>query len=183
MKEIWKDVVGWGGLYKVSNLGRVKSIDRKSWNGKIWYERKGKILKGCRDKDGYCIVSLRRKNEHKTFKVHRLVAEAFIPNPDGYPQVNHKDENKINNCIKNLEWCSAKYNINYGTRNQRMATTNLNGKNSQLVNQLTKDGRLLKIWPSMHEAARSLKINQGNISNCCSGRCKSYAGYIWTRAN
>lgn len=112
INEIWKDCKGYEGLYQVSNLGRV-------WNIKLQ-----RYLKGSYDKDGYIRVNLTAKNgKVKTERVHRLVALVFLDNPNNYPQVNHKDENKGNNCVDNLEWCDAKYNINYGTRNDRMAKT------------------------------------------------------------
>ena len=106
--EEWKDIKGYEGLYQISNKGRVKSLYNK-----------GKILTPGKDKDGYSIVSLYKNKIKKTNKVHRLVAQAFLSNPDNLPQVNHKDENKLNNCVENLEWCSVEYNINYGTRNER----------------------------------------------------------------
>jgi hypothetical protein len=121
MNEIWKDVSGYEGLYQVSNLGNVKSLDRmeKLKNGAI-RKRQGRYLSLKVDKYGYLIAVLTKNARHKDFKVHRLVAAAFIGNPNDYDQVNHKDENKKNNVVTNLEWCNAKYNTNYGTRNQRL---------------------------------------------------------------
>ena len=101
MKEIWKDIKGYEGLYQVSNFGRVKSST--------------KILANRLSKRGYYIVTLYKNAKGVTKTVHRLVAQAFIPNPDNLPQVNHKDENKLNNRVDNLEWCTAKYNINYSS--------------------------------------------------------------------
>ena len=119
MKEIWKSIKNYEGLYEVSNLGRVKSLN---------YNKTGKeqILKPAKVKNGYLLVGLCNNKKVKTYHVHRLVAQTFIPNPNDLPQVNHKDEDKENNCIDNLEWCSAEYNMNYGTRNKRIGKANKN---------------------------------------------------------
>ncbi len=123
MQEQWKDINGFEGKYQISNFGRVKSLDRKvlQFNGIYDSYRlyKGKILKKFTSNRGYEKVILYDKKGKKTVNVHRIVAEAFIPNPKNLPQVNHIDENKRNNCISNLEWCDSKYNINYGSRNQK----------------------------------------------------------------
>lgn len=124
-KEIWKDIEGYEGLYQVSNLGNVKSLDRK-YNGSNQFGskfigiKKGKTLKKQLKRNYYC-VALIKKTKAKYFLIHRLVAQAFIPNPNNYPQVNHIDENKHNNCVDNLEWCTSSYNINYGNRNIKVA--------------------------------------------------------------
>ena len=109
--------------------------------------------------------------------VHRLVALAFLPNPDNLPQVNHKDENKTNNMVGNLEWCSKSYNINYGTRNERTAKANWKS-----IKQFTKDGFFLKEYPSMKEASRQTGFYKSAISSCCKGKRKSAYGYIWRYA-
>ena len=127
MEEIWKPVIGYEGLYEVSNLGRVRSVDRlvNYSNGQI-HLHKGRILSpGVTDKLGYLQVALCNNGKIKHKMVYRLVAEAFIPNPDNLPQVNHKDENAFNNCVDNLEWCTIEYNINYGTRTQKAIETNI----------------------------------------------------------
>ena len=122
MQEEWRDIKDYEGLYMISSYGRVKSLGR--WvnyknKGKKWQE--GKILKPLVKKGGYLHVGLWKNGKLKFFTVHRLVAQAFIPNPNNLPQVNHKDENKENNFVKNLEYCDAKYNSNYGTRTKRIA--------------------------------------------------------------
>lgn len=126
MEEIWKDIVGYEGFYQVSNLGRVKSLDRyievTNKRGTL-YRRpiKGRLLSLNNVNDDYISVTLTKDSIGISYSVHRLVAQAFIPNPDNLPQVNHKDENPSNNCVDNLEWCTAKYNSNYGTRREKLS--------------------------------------------------------------
>lgn len=124
MKEVWKDVVGYEGRYLVSNLGRVKSPERdKVYPAGFVCHAKEKFICVTFDRDGYPRVSLWKDRHLKTFQVHRLVAEAFIPNPSSLPQVNHKDEIKYHNFPSNLEWCTNKYNNNYGTKIDRQKAT------------------------------------------------------------
>ena len=125
MSELWVDVDGYEGLYMVSDLGNVKSIDRYTCSG---VHREGKLLAKIVDSDGYDRVHLSRDGHAKQIPVHRLVAIAFIPNPTGLSQINHVDEDKRNNAVQNLEWCDAKYNINYGTRSKKVALA-LSGEN------------------------------------------------------
>lgn len=123
MQETWRDVPGYEGLYQVSNQGNVRSVDRLviDTNRKRLY--KGKQLNPILDRKGYKFVILSRQGRLKNMKVHRLVAMAFIPNPENYPEINHKDENKVNNFVENLEWCTTQYNTSYGTRAARMVAT------------------------------------------------------------
>ena len=122
MIEEWRPVVGYEGLYEVSNTGRVRSVDRyvKTCYGS-YRLHKGKVLSPGIRPDGYLVVSL----QYRMFRVHRIVAEAFLPNPDNLPQVNHKDEDKSNNRVDNLEWCDSKYNNNYGTARIRERDTKM----------------------------------------------------------
>lgn len=125
MKEIWKDIPDYEGLYQASNFGRVRSVDRyiKQYNGYNYSTRiyKGRILKCNIGNSGYLKVILQKKGKRRTYNVHRLVANTFILNPNNYPQINHKDENKLNNNINNLEWCTSTYNINFGNRNIKVS--------------------------------------------------------------
>ena len=124
MIEEWRSVIGYEGLYEVSNTGQVRSFDRyvKYSNGRI-HLHKGKVLSPIKDKDGYLQVNLCNNGKIHQIKIHRLVAQAFLLNPDNLPQVNHLDEDKTNNSVDNLEWCTVKYNNNYGTRTIRAKET------------------------------------------------------------
>lgn len=182
-KEIWKDVKGFEGLYQVSNLGRVKSLERlvKQYNGhkKIEYKIKEKILKLNTDRYGYYQVRLANNGIVKTKKIHRLVAEAFLDNHKNLPCINHKDENKKNNNIDNLEFCTYKYNTNYGN-----AIDKRRKKRMKKILQYTKENILIKEYSSINEAKDFLKINdKGNISLVCNGKRKTAYGYIWRWSN
>ena len=171
--EIWKDVKDYEGLYQVSNLGRVKSLNRKSkTKGDKYYLRKGRIL--IPRKSEYLYVIFVKENTRKTCKIHRLVAETFIPNINSYPCVNHKDENKYNNNVDNLEWCSWEYNNNYGKRNKKVSI-----KNSKRVCQYTLNGHLIKEYYGMVEAERETGIAHQSIAHCCKGKYHTAGGYIW----
>lgn len=121
-EEIWKDIIGYEGLYQVSSLGRVRSLDRYDSRNHF---RNGRMLKLSYNTVGYLSVGLHSNGKAKMYMVHRMVAQAFIPNPNNLPIINHKDENPSNNSVENLEWCTAKYNSNYGTRNDRIRTTSI----------------------------------------------------------
>ena len=167
-KEYWKPVVGYEGLYEVSNWGRVKSL-------KFGKER---ILKQNQCMNGYYYVGLSKNGILKRYSVHRLVAEAFIPNLDNLPQVNHKDENKLNNVVSNLEWCTYKYNNCYGTRLERVRDKQINGKKSKPVLQYDLEGNFIKEWKSTRECDRN-GFRQSNVAACCRGELKTYKGSIW----
>ena len=178
--ELYAPIKGFEGLYEVSTWGNVRSLDR--WivfkNGKKYFF-KGKILKNRKYNTGYLMIVLYKNGKVKTYSLHRLVAEAFIPNPDNLPCVNHKDEDKTNNYPYNLEWCTVKYNNNYGTRNERAAKANTNGKRSKKVYQYNKKGNLIKIWVSASETGRN-GFNLSHIVECCNGNRKTHKGYIWS---
>lgn len=165
MQEVWKDIEGYEGCYQVSNLGRVRNI------------KFNRMLKPSCDSDGYLIVVLSKGGKHRTRTVHRLVAETFIRNKSGYPQVNHKDENKQNNCVENLEWCDSKQNCNYGTRNKKISK--MVSKN---VIQFSISGKRIKKWNSMTEASKVTGCDLSAISMCCNGKRRTTGGYQWKYA-
>lgn len=177
--EIWRDIKGYEGLYQVSNEGRVKSLERKTQHRGRLITIKERFLKQSPDTKGYLMAHLYKNGIDNTLKVHRLVAEAFIDNPDNLPQVNHKNEDKTLNSVENLEWCDTKYNINYGTHNERVAKSLTNGITSKPIIQYDLDGNFIQEYPSMHEAARCLGLKQGGISMCCRGIAKTAYGFIW----
>ena len=158
--EIWKDIKGYEGLYQVSNLGRVRSLNRIDSLGR-W--RCGKIKATVDNGNGYKLVNLKHKGKQKMVTVHKLVAEAFILNPDNLPCINHKDENKYNNCVNNLEWCTYKYNNNYGTLRTRSAISNINNPKVAKRIKCIETG---VIYPSIAEAERQLHIHNSNIVAC-----------------
>ena len=166
MKEIWKPIKNFEGIYDVSNLGNVYSYRLK------------RNLKLSVDKIGYVRICLQKTNrkDAKRYYVHRLVAEAFIQNIKNKQFINHKDENKTNNCIDNLEWCTAKENMNYGTRNKRIGLSN---KNSVYFSKKIKCIDTNIVYPSMSEASRQTGICLPNICKCCKGERKVAGGYKW----
>ena len=172
-KEIWVDIKGYEGLYQVSNFGRVRSLG----NGKSNNSRR-MVLKPYKTKKGYLHIDLFKDGVRKSFSVHRLVAAAFIPNWFDDPQVNHRDENKENNHIDNLEYCDNTYNCNYGTRTKRVIEKNTNGKCSKPVEQYTLSGEFVREWSSAGECGRNGFIRR-SVSHCCEGKKKSHKGYIW----
>ena len=179
MVEIWKDIEGYEGIYQVSNLGRVKSLNRDVLcNNRYYKHLKGQILKGCIGHYGYLRVSLCSHS----FDIHVLVARAFLDNPLNYSDVNHKDENKLNNRIDNLEYCTKEYNNNYGTRNARLHLTQINDpRKSIVVEQIDLSGMVVAEFPSISEAARTTGICENAIRDVCNGRPHSYTagGYRW----
>ena len=182
MKEVWRDIQGFEGVYQVSNFGRIRNIlflnggrDKKSPRCR----KEIRILKTRIKKDGYCVVHLSCGKKDYHLRVHRLVAMAFIPNPDNLPQVNHKDEDKTNNCVDNLEWCTARYNYEYGTGQERA-----HNSHQKPILQLDKEtGGVIKKWSSATEAAICIKGDKcykGAISACARGERQSAYGYKWT---
>lgn len=175
MQEIWKDIRGYEGLYQISNFGRVKSLERLAKSNNNNYRRvKENFLKKHEDKNGYIKVSLNKNNKSKQYAIHRLVAKAFIPNPNNLPQINHKDENKQNNNLENLEWCTAKYNNSYGTRIQRCKQ-----KRQILIEQYDLNGNLIKKWNSAKEVYNKLGYDFSIIRKCCNNKIDKAYNCIW----
>ena len=178
-KEVWRDITGYEGYYQVSSEGRVKSLER-TFIDKIGRERYVKecILKPGMDKGGYLRVGLCDGEKRKTFKVHRLVCEAFHENPDYKPQVNHINEIKTDNRASNLEWATARENSNFGTRNERIGKKSAITK-SKPICQYTLDEKIVKTWASLTEVKRETGFSQGNISEVANGNRKTAYGFIW----
>lgn len=179
MEEKWAPIKKFEGYYEVSNLGRVRSLDRKmiiKGNGGGYYEgiRRGKILKQRDSNVGYLRVYLSsvKNGISRSYSVHRLVAEAFIPGGGKRKQVNHKDENKHNNIADNLEWCTAKYNSSYGTRPLRLSTA---------VVQMAKEGDYLRYFPSVSKAAEFIGVHYTTISHAMKDG-RAVKGFYWKRA-
>lgn len=162
MKEEWRDIEGFEGKYMASNTGKVKSLN---------YNKTGKekILEGVDYGYGYLYVVLYKDGKGKPCRINRLVAMAFIPNPDNLPEVNHKDKIRTNNNVENLEWCTSQYNVEYS---QAKAVIGIN-----------KVSGLIVEFPSAHEASRQTNINRGNISSCLIGKRNSAGGFYWIYAD
>lgn len=191
MKEVWKDIVGYEGKYQISNYGNVKSLNYKNSGEK----RKLKLIK---DKNGYLTISLRKNGKLKICKAHRLVAQAFIPNPGNYPIINHKDENPSNNYVDNLEWCTYKYNNNYGTRLEKFANSIKGRHHTEEAKEKISDSKkgnknpmygikgaespsskkvecitTGQIFDCISDASIETGASRVNISKCCKGKQKS----------
>ena len=169
MNEIWKDIDGYEGLYQISNFGNVKSFRQSSKLHKI----EEYILKPTLANNGYYQITLYNNAKRRKFLVHRLVASAFIQNPDSMPCINHKDENRLNNRADNLEWCTHEYNNSYGTAIIRSVDTR-----SRPVEQYTVDGKLIAIYRSAKMAAELLGFTQRHIQHCCNNGSFGF-GYFW----
>lgn len=176
VNEVWKDIPEYEGLYQVSNLGRIKSVERKVDK---YHHVKERILKPSLSK-GYYKLNLSKDFKNKTIYVHKLVAKTFIDNIKNYPCVNHKNENKLDNSVDNLEWCTHLYNVHYGTAIKRMSEKQKNSKlSSKPVKSYNKDGEVVECYPSIMEAHRKTNIKPANIIQCCKGQRKTAGGYVW----
>ena len=176
--EIWKPVKNYESLYEVSNYGRVRSLPRKPYRKKVIIMSPG--IAG----EGYLSINLYKKGQAKKQYVHRLVAEAFIENPHNYPEINHKDEIRTNNAVDNLEWCTSKYNKNYGNRNRKMSAVKIGRfcdenavKRSPVI--CIETG---KYYSTMRLAALDSGASYTKITECCKGRRQKTGGYHWRYA-
>lgn len=151
-----KDIIGYEGLYQITSCG------------KVWSYKSEKFLKPQKRKDGYLQVNLYKGGERKKCYIHRLVAEVYIPNPEGLLEVNHKDENKENNALPNLEWCDRGYNVNYGSHSERVG---------KALSKPVFCEELNRTFESITIAARELGLNQSGISRCCTGKRKTCGGF------
>lgn len=188
--EVWKPVAGYEGRYEVSNYGRVKSLN---------YDKTGKerLMALVKHQNGRLFVGLYKDGKQKALQVSRIVGYAFIPNPFGLPEINHKDENPENNCVENLEWCDKHYNCNYGTRNERIVDTRKkrNPDNEcyrktvetrtskgcsnaeKRIVQYSLNGEYIGIYNSVSEAERATGIGRSQIRRCSKGILKQTGGY------
>lgn len=162
--EVWFPLEDYEGLYLISNLGRIAS---RHWN-------KHKILRQRINNKGYAIVNLCKYGLLKTFKVHSLVAKHFLPNPNKLTEINHKDENKLNNRWDNLEWCTRSHNINYGTRTSRQRLKVIKG-----VIQYDKNGKYIASFDSISQAGKIIGISPQHIVACCKNKYPQAGGFIW----
>lgn len=176
-KERWEYAHGYDNNYKISSCGRVKSLKFS----------KEKYLKPKQNRSGYLEVLLYKNNEGKLHRVHRLVAEAFLPNPENKPEINHKDGDKTNNYVDNLEWCTRKENQKHayitglvGSISEIKHRARVNGKQAcKRIVQETVDGEVVRIWNSQTSAALELNLSRTAISNCLNDRTKTAGGYCW----
>lgn len=187
MIEIWKDIcyvdsitgvlVDYTGLYRASNYGRVKALERivtrRKQSGDFTCTFHEKIL-AWKNNGVYPTVALSKDGNSKYYTIHRIVASLFVDNQNNLPEVNHKDCNPMNPCADNLEWCDRSYNVSY---NDSAVIRGI--EKMKRVSQYTLDGSFIREWNSYKDAASALGLNRGNISNCVKGRCKTYGGYIW----
>ena len=174
--EEWKPIVEVDGAFEISNYGNIRSVDRYArvcGNGRRFI--KGQPIKPCVCKNGYLEAQIHYKGKLHIWLLHRLVALYFIENPYNYPEVNHKDENIKNNCMNNLEWCTSKYNANYGSRNKRCLEKAIKFP----VVQLSLNNEFIARFESMKEAERQTGIDSSQISRVCKGKNNTAGGYIW----
>lgn len=194
MKEVWKNIKNYKGLYQVSNLGRIKSLKRNipftnRWGQRITHLQKERILKAKKQFNGYLALSLSKDGEHKTYLVHRLVAEAFILKTDNKSQVDHINGDKTDNRVENLRWVTPKENClnplwvekskNVSEETRNKLSDKAKYSHNKSVVQYTLDEKIVKEWVSIREIERQLGFKSSHICNCLKGRHKTAYGYIW----
>ena len=182
--EDWRDIPEYSGLYQISSYGNVRSCTRTKWNGKKDILAKGRLLQPWEANGGYKCVYLCRNGSKRLYKIHRLVAIVFIPNTESKPEVNHKDGNRGNNHVSNLEWCTKSENNqhSYTVLNRISPMRGKTGVKcvlSKRIAQYDLSGGFIKVWDSMMDAQRELGISASNISACCRGKFASMGGYKW----
>lgn len=166
MDEIWEKIELCEKNYYISNMGKIKSNN--------------KILKTHKSTGGYLYISVWKNKKVKHVKLHRLVAQAFIPNPENKPFVNHIDGNKLNNCVDNLEWVTNKENISHAYKNGLM---NKNKRKNIKINQYDLDGNFIKSWYGFKDIEKNFKVSRSTIRFCCLNKIKTSKGYIWRYAD
>lgn len=167
--EIWKDIDGYEGLYQVSSLGNVKNVKRNC------------LLKPCIHKLGYASVMLYKNNKPKRYNIHRLVAMAFLDNVNHYDLVNHIDEDKANNRVDNLEWCSSEYNMRFGTISRRLSEKRGHkARNKRPVLQIDDIGNVVRAFESIAQAARETGTSRTSINQSCKNRRKKANNFYWS---
>lgn len=190
MEEIWKDIPNYEGIYQASNLGNIRVL---IFHNNICVKNKIHLLKQQVDKYGRKRVMLYKNGKPKLYQVHTLIANTFL-NKSEYKkmeyddknnidisklEINHKDENPLNNCVNNLEWCTHNYNMHYGN----IAIKKVLGKGYKKINQYDLNGNLIKTWDKVLDITKTMKISKQSISYCCNGKTKTAGGYIWRYVN
>ena len=173
MEKLWKEIPDTGGKYLISTDGKVMAISRRVKFGNVFRWTKTNIRTARKKENGYLELEILGKHHY----IHRLVAEAFIPNPDNLPCINHKDENKENNSVENLEWCDYSYNANYGTRTKRAKKKQF-GDRFVVINLDTGE-----VYKTPKDASRATGIHNDSISRVCKGKSKTAGGYRWRYLN
>ena len=173
MEKFWKEIPDTDGKYLISTDGEVMAISRRVKFGNVFRWTKTNIRTARKKENGYLELEILGKHHY----IHRLVAEAFIPNPDNLPCINHKDENKENNSVENLEWCDYSYNANYGTRTKRAKEKQF-GDRFVVINLDTGE-----VYKTPKDASRATGIHNDSISRVCKGQSKTAGGYRWRYLN
>lgn len=173
MEKLWKEIPDTDGKYLISTDGEVMAISRRVKFGNVFRWTKTNIRTARKKENGYLELEILGKHHY----IHRLVAEAFIPNPDNLPCINHKDENKENNSVENLEWCDYSYNANYGTRTKRAKEKQF-GDRFVVINLDTGE-----VYKTPKDASRATGIHNDSISRVCKGKTKTAGGYRWRYLN